>query len=237
MKVRGRRECKDCGREWSYYRTGSVACPNCGSLRSVGLDDRTRHTAAPVAFDLSTHRNAVEDAAGSDLADVVPDVKSTVRAYVSRRGFVDAGDLVELDDEFLAAQELLQAADVYGRLRDPTDDERLYVLGLLRGADAGERPPPDRVPASMREARGLGVAEAVLAYRREAATWLDDHSDPAARTTLGSIAERAKRVRALQGDVDPGEAETLVTATREVWAALHGDEAALARARDRLERV
>jgi uncharacterized Zn finger protein (UPF0148 family) len=237
MRVRGRRECRDCGREWSYYETGSVACPHCGSLRSVGVDERTRHTAEPVAFDLSPHRRAVEDEAGTDLADVADDVKETTREYLRQRGFIRGGDLLELDDTFLAGHELLQAVDVYARLRTPGDDERVYVMELLGGADRGERPAPDRVPPSMREARGLGVAEAVLAYRREATTWLDDNPDPAARTTLGSLAERAKRLRALQGDVDPAEAERLVTAACEVWQYLRGEEAALSTARDRLERA
>ena len=47
MKVRGRRECEACGARWSYFDTGEVTCPDCGSLHSVGLDDeRALHTAS-----------------------------------------------------------------------------------------------------------------------------------------------------------------------------------------------
>jgi hypothetical protein len=235
MKVRGRRECQACGNRWSYYDTGSVACPGCGSLRSVGVDEHTLHTAAPVSLNLTDHRNALDDATIRDVAD---DVASDLREYTRRRGFVHEGDLLAPDDEYLAAHELRHALDVYGRARDPTDDERLYVVDLLRGADGDERPPAERVPESMREARGLGYADALGEYRSEVLTWLDDREDPAGRRVLGTLGERAKRVDALHGDVPPEEVETLVRVARELHAYLTaGDEASLARAEDRLARL
>jgi uncharacterized Zn finger protein (UPF0148 family) len=241
MRVRGRRECQACGREWSYYDTGSVACPACGSLRSVGVDERTRHTAAPVAFDLSEHRRALE---GGSIADVVADVKRDCRAYVRQRGFIREGELLELDDSYLAAAELAQAVDIYDRVRAPADAERLYVLSLLRGADLGDRPEPDAVPSSMRSGRGLAYADAVREYRRETLTWLDDadRDAPTARRALGTADEIAKRIGALQGDVEPGLVESLVSAARDVATALRSsdgsdDEQALATAQDRLDRL
>lgn len=231
MEVRGERECTACGARWSYYDTGSVACPECGSLLSVGVGDRALHTATSVALDLSSHRTAVDEA-GLDAA--VDDLTADLRTYVRRRGFVDGGDLLDLDDTYLAATELRHAADAYARTRDPDGAARLYVLDLLRGADAGDRPAPGDVPDALRAARGLGYAGAILAYRREVTEWLDDRTGPG-RRALGRIADRAKRVRALQGDVPPAEVESLVRATREVVAYLRdGDEAALARAEDRL---
>lgn len=233
MKVKGLRECKDCGHQWSYYDTGSVACPACESLRSVGIDERTRHTDRAVEFDLTPHRNAVGD---GDLADEADEIKSTVREYVRNRGFIDAGELRDLDDAYLAAHELLHAIDVYARTRDPTDDEAYYLLELLRGADGGERPAPDAVPESMRAARGLGYANAVRAYRRDVSTWLED--DPEAARTLDGLRDRVKRVRALEGDVPLAESEALVRATSELADYLReGDESALATARDRLSRL
>jgi hypothetical protein len=90
----------------------------------------------------------------------------------------------------------------------------------------------------MHAARGLAAAEAVDDYRADLRTWLADHPDPEARKTLGAVAERAKRFEALQGAVPPAEAETLVAAVREVGTYLgEGDDAALARARDRLDRL
>jgi uncharacterized Zn finger protein (UPF0148 family) len=237
MRVRGERECRQCGTVWSYYDTGSVACPSCGSLESVGVDDRRRHTAGPAPFELSSIRDRVDPEAPAALAD---EAKSTAREYLRRRGFIDAGELADLDDTYLAASELVHAMDVLARLRDPTDDERLYVLDLLRGADAGERPAVADVPPRMHEARGVAYAEALRAYRREARTWLDDAADeaPLARRTLSTVDEHAKRVLAVEGDVPPAEVEALVRATRAVARALRGDdEGALATARDRLDRL
>lgn len=228
MKVRGRRECQACGCRWSYYETGSVACPDCESLRSVGVDDRTLHTDAPATIDLTPYRTAEHE---GSLSDAVDDCKQHLRAYVRRRGFIDGGELQPLDDTFLAATELLQVVDAYHRERDPSDADRHYLLLLLRGADDGERPPPDAVPNTLAPARGLAYANAVADYRRGLLDWLDEHPDEAARGPLGSIHERAKRVRALNGDVSPADAESLVRAIREVGRYLtDGDESSLAAA-------
>lgn len=234
MEIRGQRECRNCGQRWSYYETGDVKCPACGSLRSVGVDERTRHTATPVELDLTPHRNALE---GGDIDDVADELSSTLREYVRRRGFIDAGELRPLDDTYLAAAELRHAVDVYGRLRSPSDEDRLYVLELVNGADAGDRPDPDAVPPSMTAARGLGYAQALSAYRREVADWVED-PDPVAGATLESLDQRIKRVEALQGDVEPGTAESLVAATRDLVQYLtEYDEAALSTAQDRLSRL
>ncbi|WP_338742441.1 DUF7117 family protein [Haloplanus salilacus] len=232
MKVRGRRECQACGCRWSYYETGSVACPDCESLRSVGVDDRTLHTDASATLDLTPYRTAEHE---GSLSDVVDDCKRDLRAYVRRRGFVDAGELQPLDDTVLAANELLQVIDAFHRERDPSDADRRYLLALLRGADDGERPPPDAVSETLAPARGLAYANAVADYRRDVLDWLDEHPDEAARHTLGSIHERIKRVRALEGDVSPADAESLVRAAREVGTYLiDGDESSLSAARERL---
>ena len=238
MKVRGRRKCRACGHRWSYYETGEVSCPACGSLRSVGVeDDRQLHTDTPSDLDLSPHRRAADE---GSLADAADGLKSDLREYVRKRGFVSGGDLRPLDDAYVAAHELLHAADVYARRRDPTDDERRYVLSLLRGADAGDRPAADDVPDSMAEARGLAAAQAVDAFRRDVASWLDDRDadDPKARNALEALRARVKRVEALQGDVPASESDALVAAARDVGAYLSdGDLTALATARDRLDRL
>ncbi len=232
MKVRGQRECQACGHRWSYYETGSVACPACESLRSVGVDDRHLHTDTPATLDLSPYRTAWAD---DELAGRVDDCKADLREYVRKRGFVDGGVLQPLDDAVLAAHELLQVVDLYGRARDPTDGEERYLLALLRGADDGERPPPEDVPPAWTEARGLAYANAVADYRRDVVEWLDDHPDREARRTLGTIHERVKRIQALHGDVSPTEAGSLVRATREVGEYLmEGAASSLVSARERL---
>lgn len=234
MKVRGQRECTDCGARWSYFETGEVSCPDCGSLRSVGVADRERHTDAPVTLDLTEHRNVLDDEARGVRA-IADDLKSTLREYRRRRGFINGGSLRPLDDTYLAAGELLQAVDVFARQREPTDDEQLYVLSLLGGADRGERPPADEVPSTMTAARGLAAVDAVEEYRSELQQWLDDHPDAEARRTLETVRDQVRRAQALQGDIPLDTAEALVTAMREVHAYLTEDDLdALAAARDRL---
>ncbi|AUX10376.1 hypothetical protein AArcSl_2761 [Halalkaliarchaeum desulfuricum] len=269
MKVRGERECTDCGTRWSYYDTGEVACPDCGSLRSVGVErERRRHTDAPATLDLTRFREAVADAEptrGTDadlegIDEIAADLGSTLREYLRKRGFIRGGELLELDDTYLAARELLEVVDAYRRLREPDEAASLYVLELLEGADDGERPGTDAVPAQLAPARGLAVATVVEAYRDELVTYLGDLEEGAAfggdtsaeevadatdatddtdvTTVLGKLRDRTKRVRALEGDVDPAEAETLVDAAREIGAYLREDDLdALARAHDRLADV
>ena len=89
----------------------------------------------------------------------------------------------------------------------------------------------------MAPARALAYADAILDYRGEVVTYLrDTGEDAAARGTLGRVADRAKRIRAIDGAVPIQEVETLVTATRAVFAALtEGDKAAVSRANDRLD--
>lgn len=236
MKIRGDRECKDCGTRWSYYDTGSVTCPQCGSLRSVGVDERTEHTASPVSLDLTPTRNALEQE--RPLGEAVAEAKEECRAYVRAAGFIDAGELRPLDDTYLAAAELLHAADLVGRSFAPSDEEELYFLTLLRGADFGERPAPDEVPESMREARGLAAAEAVRDYRGDLRTYLDDDPEGALAQVLATLDDHVRRVRALGGDVPPADTERLVRAADDIGRYVRdGDEGALAAARDRLDRL
>lgn len=234
MKIRGERRCKECSTTWSYYETGSVACPTCGSVHSVGVDEPTHQTDKPVELDLTAARNAIDERPLSEAAELARD---EARAYARSRGFISGGDLRGLTDNYVAALELAYAAAEIERRLDVTDDEEFYFLSLLREADAGDRPPASDVPDSMRHARGLASASAVREYRREAVDWLDgEQSD--ARQTLESLDEHGKRIEALDGDVSPETADALVAATREVGAFLRSDDVdALASARERLERL
>jgi uncharacterized Zn finger protein (UPF0148 family) len=233
MKVRGQRECKECGTRWSYYETGEAACPNCGSLHSVGVDeDRSLHTAAPKTLDLTPIRNDVDDAPVRRLAE-----RATERAkeYTAGYGFIDAGDLQPIDDTYLAAMELRHVAGELARKTSVTDDEELYFTKLLK-ADEGERPDPEEVPDSLRALSGLAYANAVAEYRSDLRTYLDEHPDPTVRKAMERLADHTKRVRALDGDVPPREAETLVAAARDIGRYLaEDDESALAQAESRLD--
>jgi uncharacterized Zn finger protein (UPF0148 family) len=234
MRIRGNRRCEDCGREWSYFDTGRVACPDCGSLRSVGTGDREQHTDSAAELDLSEYRSGLDD--DFDLDAVTDGLKTALRDYIRQRGFVSGGALEPVDDTVLAAAELLHAVDVLNRRREvPGDRLQLYLLDLLRGADTGDRPAPESVPDSMTDARGLAYAEVLDRFCTDLGTWLDDHSDPVAGRVRETLDTHVRRVQAVYGDVPPEEAETLVRAAREIVTSLTtDDDAALARARERL---
>jgi len=222
MEVRGERQCRDCDTRWSYYETGSVTCPTCGSPRSVGVDEPTRHTDGPATLDLDEARSA---AAADRTEEATRLAARAAREYCATRGFVAAGDLEPLDGTYVAARELEATAGLLGTRRRPDDAATAYFLALLRGAPDGDR--PDDVPESMWGARGLGVARAVGDYRGEVATWIRDdegRADGAARDLLERLADHATRVEALDGDVDPETAATLLAAARALGTALREDD-------------
>lgn len=234
MRVRGRRRCTSCDHRWSYFETGSPACPACGSLRSVSVDDeRTLHTDNDVELDLGPARSALDDRPIEAVAEAA---RSAAREYVRSRGFVDAGRLTELDDRYLAAAELAYAADHIRRTTTRDRPAEEYFLALLAGADEGDR--PAAVPRGLRSARGLAAAEAVETYRREIDRWADGPPPPEARPVLDGLRAHEKRVAALDGDVPPSEADALVAVARDIGRYLGaGDESALAAAEDGLNRL
>jgi hypothetical protein len=236
MEIRGERECTDCGERWSYYETGDVACPACGSMQSVGVDEeRALHTTTAGEFDLTEARRAWEERPRDEAVDVV---KAACREFVRGNGFVHGGDLVELDGRRVAARELANAVDIVGRSQSLSDDEEYYFLELLRGADAGDRPDAEDVPASMRAARGLATADVVERYRRDARDWLEatDHElAPAVNDVLSGLESHQKRTQALQGDVSARDADALYEAARDLTHYLRdADEDAVVRAAERL---
>lgn len=232
MRVRGRRECADCGQRWSYFETARVDCPACGSVRSVAAgDERPVHTAGDVALDLAAARAAVDDRPLREVADLAAEA---ARRFLVNRGFIDAGELQPLDGVTVAAAELRQVADRLRRSMDPDEAAERHLLALLRGAPEGER--PDDVPASLRAARGLGAAVAVERYRADLVRYLDEHPDPEARRLLGTLRDHLRRVEALDGDVAVETADRLVAVARDLGAYLRGDASALVRATDRLSR-
>ncbi|USZ72365.1 DUF7117 family protein [Natronosalvus halobius] len=236
MNVRGERECTSCGTRWSYAETGSVGCPACGSLKSVGTGERTATTDRPASFDLTSVRGAVDEVANDELADRA---RGICREYVRNRGFVADGDLRPLDDTYLAAMELRHAADIVGRTSQLTEDEELYFLSLLRDADDGTRPDPETVPPSFYEARGLAVADAVRTYRRDLRVWVEETDQELeledAQSTLENLIDHETRLRMLEGDVEPTIAERLLETTRHLANGVQGDVAELEAAREGLE--
>ncbi len=234
MKIRGDRECTECGTRWSYFETGSIGCPACGSLQSVGTDERVIHTDQAATFDLTPVRNDIDTTADDELAARARDV---AREYVRSRGFVRGGELLELDETYVAARELTHAADLLVRTTQPSEDESLYFLALLRDADLGERPQAAEVPASFREARGIATANAVRDYRRDVRTWLAAGTavPEGARDCLEHLSDHETRFRLLEGDVEPTVADQLLEATRHVANGLRGDHVAIELAQDELD--
>jgi len=235
MKIRGRRECKSCGTRWSYYDTASIACPDCGSLHSVGVDDRTQHTNTPAEYDLTPVRSAIDDKPPRQIAK---DAAERSARYTRRRGFVDAGTLLILDETYVAATELRHVAAEIARELQPSEPSQLYFFDLLQGADDGERPAAGSVPTELRSPHGLAMTDAVEAYQRDARSYLDDHPDEHARSISGRVRDHRKRMEALDGDVDPKDADRLLRATRDLGEYLRsGSESALVTADNWLNRI
>ncbi|ADJ15186.1 DUF7117 family protein [Halalkalicoccus jeotgali] len=238
MEIRGERECTACGTRWSYYETGEVACPDCGSLRSVGHEERKLHTDGPAELDLAPLIEGIDE---RPLSEVASEVAERCRSYRRKRGFVDGGELRDLDDTYLIASELGTAIGSYerslssGALETETDDaEQLYLLALL----GGERPPPAEVPDSLVSARALAYAKAVSTYREDLLAFLDarEEASPTVRRALGRLDDHVRRVEALDGSVETRTPERLVEAARDLGSAVRDDdELALARARERLD--
>lgn len=232
MKLRGRRECNSCGTQWSYFDTEQITCPECGSVRSTSVEEAKAHTASSVTLDLTAVRDDVDTRPLRELADAAAD---EARAFTKQYGFVRAGELEPLSDTYLAALELRRVGRTVGRLMDVTDAEELYFLSLLRGADAGERPEPADVPEPFYPERGLAIAAGADHYRRDIKRAFEER-EPAVDTVLQSVRTRCKRIEALDGAVDPQEAELLVRALRDLGDYLiDGHETALARALDRFD--
>ncbi len=233
MEIRGRRECKACGTQWSYYETGAISCPACGSAHSVGTDDeRTTHTATAATLDLTPIRNDLDSEPIDRLA---ARTSERTRAFTRGYGFIDAGRLVRIDDTYLAAMELKHVAAELSRRIDVSEEEEWYFTELLR-ADERVRPSTDVVPESLRDMRGLAYADAVEEYRSDVRTYLKKSPDPTITDTLERLSTHLKRIRALDGDVPPQESETLVGAAREVGRYLaDGEEGELAAAEERLD--
>ncbi len=240
MNIRGERECKACETRWSYYETGSINCPACGSLHSVGRDDRQVHTDTPVELELTPVRNAIDEV---ETAALATRARKRCQAYRRQRGFLNGGDLRDLEETYLGAAELAHVADTLSRRLSIDEAEELYFLTLLAEVDSGTRPPASAVPPSLYAPRGLAAADAVDDYRRDCRTWIDAQDidlerRPADRATLEVLGDHVTRIQLLEGDVSPQTAETLISAARDIATALReDDDSARSAAQNRLDRL
>lgn len=233
MKIRGHRRCKECGAEWSYYDTGEISCPDCGSLHSVGTDDEhTLHTAKAATLDLTPIRSAIDDEPIDRLAERA---EERAKAFLGGYGFIDGGDMQPLDDVYLATTELRYVAAELRRRMKVTNEEEAYFTDLLR-ADHGTRPQSEAVPQSMHALRGLAYANASRAYRSDLRTYLQEYPDPTLDGPMEQLSSHIRRFQALDGDVPPGQSEALISASRALGQyLLEGDETHLARFQECLD--
>lgn len=230
MRIRGERACRNCGTHWSYFETGAIECPDCGSLASAGRSEPAEHTDGAVELDLSSSRQALAD---RPLEAVTGDIRETCRSYLQGRGFIREGVIQPLDDAFLRAAELKQVCHALERTQTVEEECELYFLQLLRSE---ERPGPERVPGALQEARAAGFADALERYCRDLrryARWNQATSEQ--RAAIESLEAHTRRLALLEGRVDPVQVESLVRAARDVADGLTGNETALATGRRRLE--
>ncbi len=231
MEIRGERECRECETRWSYFETGSITCPTCGSSYSVGVGERAVHTDEPTTLDLTPVRAAIDEQPLTDLAD---EAASIAKSHVRERGFVTGGTIRPLTDEYLIAAEIAELGRTIAGTMRVDDDVEWYFLEMIDAGETGERPTPEDVPEAARGARGRSIASVTEALHTDLRKVLDS-PEPPVSTVLSSIRTHRKRIDALDGDVDPADAESLVRAVRDLLTALReDDETALARATERL---
>lgn len=234
MKLRGHRECTDCGTRWSYFETGEITCPDCDNPTSVAVSDPAEHTAGQGSLDLTPILADIDSLSISELA--ARTVERT-RPSIASAGFVHTGELQSLADRHLVVTELHRVASTLDRRRQVSDAEAAYFLTLLRGATDGQRPDPSDVPESLHPDRALAISGAVETYCSDIRRFLGQTDrDRDITRALSTIRAHRKRIDALDGAVDPSTAERLVRATRDLSSALReDDETALARVSTRFD--
>lgn len=196
-------------------------------------DDASLHTDGPASLDLAPTRSALDE---ESLQGVARRARSDAREYLRSRGFVRGGELLDLDETYLAAAELSHAGEHLSRALATGEPTEAYFLSLLAGADDGER--PEAIPEGVRWVRGLAAADAVSAYRRDVSRWLEERPGGAARPLLDRLRSHERRISALDGDVPTRESESLVAAARGIGRCLReGDDAALDLAADALDGI
>jgi hypothetical protein len=194
MEIRGERECLDCGETWSYFETREPACPECGSLRSRSVEEAEEDTAGGVeTADLLTRF-------GGDFDAALEEAEDRCREYTSRAGFVEGGELLPPSPVYVMACEVKHVAAEFVGEREPTDDEREYVVALVEGVEKGEPPSTEGRPESLDAAHRRSVAETVEEYAVELSRYLRSVDETDGR--VEEARDLAKRTQATDGEAD-----------------------------------
>jgi len=196
MEIRGERECLDCGETWSYFDTREPECPECGSLRSRAVEDAAEDTAGAVETgDLLTRL-------GGDFDAALEEAEERCREYTSRAGFVRGGELLPPEPVYVMTCEIKHIAAEFAGAREPTEEEREYVVALVEGVESGEPPSPDERPGSLDAAHNRAVAETVEEYAKEISSYLRSVGEKDADGRVEEARDLAKRTQATDGDAD-----------------------------------
>lgn len=200
MEIRGHRECLDCGNTWRYGDTRSVACTECGSVRSRAIDDGDD---APPSGGIPIEDIFADGPVAAEEA--VAEAEDRCIEYRAETDFLGPGELRPPDPRYVMAGEVCHLATAIQVRSDGLDgDERRYALDLLRGL-ADEEPPTER-PASLDPVHNLAVADAVEDYATAVARYArrTDADVPAAVEEARDLAKRTQATDGAEDDAVEG---------------------------------
>lgn len=217
MDIKGHRECLDCGNTWHYGDTRSVACTECGSVRSRAVEDDDGD--APVASGIPVDDVLAEGPV--DAAAAIDAVEDRCRRYRAEHDPLEGGELRPPDPLHVMAGEVLHLATALQVRGDGlTDDEERYAVELLRGLPEGE-PPTDR-PVSLDAVHNLAVADAVEDYATAVARYARS-GDAGVPDAVERARDLAKRTQATEGE--ESDAVEGLRALRDAYEELAGEPA------------
>ncbi|MFB6253304.1 MAG: hypothetical protein ABEI06_01680 [Halobacteriaceae archaeon] len=207
MEIKGYRECRECGHQWSYYETGNVQCPECGSIKSTGLDERTLHTNNPVEIDITSIQSLVSN---DEFRQAGQRAAKEARNYTIKRGFIHKGDLIRCDERIFSCHELRNLGNYINRTASITEETEYYFIETIQAVKNSGRPDQQAIPKNLRSIRGLAYARAAKDYLNDVTTWIEyaDHELPSGGV-LERTKENIKRVEALDGDISIGDSERI----------------------------
>ncbi|XGI84437.1 hypothetical protein ACEU6E_04095 [Halorutilales archaeon Cl-col2-1] len=197
MEIRGDRRCLECGYEWSYFETNRIRCPDCGSMRSEstssGQFDTQGSANSGIGFNELVSKTA-------SFEETLSEAEESCRKFVSNYGFIDAGELQPPSPEYVMAAEVTEIANGLLTSRgDVDDEEREYVIDLLRGIESGEPPAPEERPSSLDSYHALAVARLVDEYSKEIRRYarMNETDVP---SEIETARDKAKRTQATSGE-------------------------------------
>ncbi|MFB6186034.1 MAG: hypothetical protein ABEI86_04100 [Halobacteriaceae archaeon] len=207
MEIKGYRECRECGHQWSYYETGNIQCPECGSIKSTGIDERRLHTNTPVEIDITSIQSLVSNDEFRQAGQLAAE---EARNYTIRRGFIQEGELIQCDDRIFSCHELRNLGNYINRTTSITDETEYYFIETIQAVKNKGRPDQQAIPMKLRSIRGLAYARTAKDYLNAVMTWVEyTDQQPPSRGVFERTKENIKRVEALDGDISVRDSERI----------------------------